>query len=261
MPFATSFDGVKLYYETYGEGAPVLFIHGGGGNTIVWYQQIPFFARKYKAIVMDLRGFKQSICPVDRIHTRHFPQDVLAILDQEKIEKVALVCQSLGAWAGLPLAVRNPERVSALFISGSPTPAYSPRTWEILKTAGATFDAGGADMRSTSIGWNRGNVASAPEMLHLYGRLKALNPPGFKATTMQAEDVKIHPADFEGYHVPTLMTGGAHDDFLTPDSHLLVSELIPGCRSYTFKDAGHSPYFETPAEFNEVLGRFLAEHA
>ncbi len=42
MPYATASDDTRIYYETYGEGAPVLFIHGGGGNTICWYQQVPF---------------------------------------------------------------------------------------------------------------------------------------------------------------------------------------------------------------------------
>ncbi|MGH7471510.1 MAG: alpha/beta fold hydrolase [Longimicrobiales bacterium] len=257
MSFATAQDGTKIYYETYGDGKPVLFIHGGGGNTIVWYQQVPIFSETHKVIVMDLRGFKSSVCPTERIHPRYFPGDVLAILDQERIEKISLVCDSLGAWAGVPLAVRNPERVHSLFISGSPTPIYSEKTWDILKTAAQTFDNGGDDLRSKSIGWNRKKIN--PTVLYLYGRLKALNPKGFKALTMQSDDVKIYPSDLIGYSVPTLMTGGSHDDFLTPDIHHLATELIPGCKSYTFQDAGHFPYFETPDEFNSVLARFLEE--
>lgn len=260
MPYATASDDTRIYYETYGDGAPVLFIHGGGGNTICWYQQVPFFARKYKVIVMDLRGFKNSPCVPERNHPRHYPADVLAILEQEGIGKVNLVCQSLGAWAGLPLAVKHPERVQTLFISGSPTPAYSPETWEILRKAGKTFDDGRHDLRSKSIGWNRKNVEARPEMLHLYGCIKALNPKGFLALTMQADDVKIHPTEFEGYRVPTLMTGGSHDDFLTPESHHLVAKLLPGSRKYTFEDSGHSPYFETPDEFNRVVLEFLDAH-
>ena len=257
MSFATSFDGVEIYYETYGEGPPVLFVHGGGGNTIVWYQQVPVFAKKYKVIVMDLRGFKNSLCPEEKIDPVHFPKDVLALLDKEGIDKVSLVCQSLGAWAGLPVAVRHSERVRCLFISGSPTPAYSERNWEVLRSSGSTFDSSGADLRSKSVGWNRQKVAEYPAMLFLYGRLKALNPKGFTAKTMQSDAVKIHPDEFVGYSVPTLMTGGSHDDFLTPESHHTVAALIPGAAVYTFKDAGHSPYFETPDEFNSVLTAFL----
>lgn len=260
MPFATAPDNVRIYYEAYGDGEPVLFIHGGGGNTICWYQQVPFFAQKYKVIVMDLRGFKHSVCPLESNHPRHYPTDVLAILDQEGIDQINLVCQSLGAWAGLPLAVKHPKRVRTLFISGSPTPAYSPKTWEILRTAGQTFDDGGSDLRSKSIGWNRANVAAKPEMLHLYSCIKALNPKGFKALTMQDDDVKIHPAEFDGYRVPTLMTGGNHDDFLTPDSHHLVAQLLPGSQKYTFENSGHSPYFETADEFNRVVAEFLDAH-
>ena len=257
MSYVTSFDGTRIYYETYGQGKPLLFIHGGGGNTICWYQQVPFFAKKYKVIVMDLRGFKNSPCPVELNHTRHYPADVLALLDHEGIDKVNLVCQSLGAWAGLPLAVKHPERVESLFISGSPTPAYSPQTWQILTNPGEHFDAAGKDLRSKSVGWNRQNVEAHPEMLHLYSCIKALNPAGFTARTMQSDDVKIHPEEFNNYKIPTLMTGGSHDDFLTPDSHHLVAALIPGASKYTFENSGHSPYFESADEFNRVLAEFL----
>ena len=55
-------ENTKLYYEVHGDGYPVFFIHGGGGNTMAFFQQVPFFARDYKVITVDLRGFKNSIC-------------------------------------------------------------------------------------------------------------------------------------------------------------------------------------------------------
>ena len=48
-------DGVQLYYEVHGEGYPLVFIHGGGGNTMAFYQQVPYFRRNYKVITVDLR--------------------------------------------------------------------------------------------------------------------------------------------------------------------------------------------------------------
>lgn len=93
-------------------------------------------------------------------------------------------------------------------------------------------------------------------MLFLHSQIKVLNPP-FNSTTVMDERVKILPADFAGYCVPTLIAGGAHDDFLNPQSHCHVASLIPGAETYTFADAGHSAYFETPDEFNAVLDAFL----
>jgi len=67
--------GVNLYYEVHGEGHPVFFVHGGGGNTMCWFQQVPFFQHHYKAITVDMRGFKQSHCAPELIHPRYFPDD------------------------------------------------------------------------------------------------------------------------------------------------------------------------------------------
>src|ERR1700741_1486711 len=67
MPHAQN-EGVKIYYEVHGGGYPLVFIHGGGGNTIAWFQQVPFFSRNYKVITVDLRGFKNSHCPPDLDH-------------------------------------------------------------------------------------------------------------------------------------------------------------------------------------------------
>lgn len=253
---------VNLYYEIHGEGHPVFFVHGGGGNTMCWFQQVPFFQRRYKAITVDMRGFKQSHCAPELVHPRYFPDDMLAIMDAEGIDRAAFVCQSLGAWAGLPLAVRHPERVSCLFITGSPTPAWSEENWHVLKTAGDTFNSGrlGGAGRGDGVGWNRKTVKERPELFFLYSQIKQLNGP-FDARTMQDDSVKLHPEDFADFSVPTFIGGGTHDDFLTPTSHLHVQTLIPGAQTYTFEDAGHSPYFETPDEFNQVAGRFLKQYA
>jgi pimeloyl-ACP methyl ester carboxylesterase len=261
MPMINTQDST-LYYEVHGEGHPVFLIHGGGGNTMCWFQQIPHFSRRFKVITVDMRGFKHSRCAPELVHPRYFPDDMRAIMAAERIDRAAFVCQSLGAWAGLPLAVRNPELVSCLFITGSPTPAWSEENWRVLTEAGETFNSGrlGSAGRDGGVGWNLKTVVERPELLFLYSQIKQLNGP-FDARTMQDDCVKLYAEDFVGYKVPTFIGGGSHDDFLTPTSHFHVSKLIPGAQCYTFENSGHSPYFETPDEFNRVADEFLSQFA
>ncbi|WP_250517907.1 alpha/beta hydrolase [Caballeronia sp. INDeC2] len=247
-----------LYYEVHGQGEPLIFVHGGGGNSMAWFQQVPHFARRFKVITVDLRGFKHSHCPPEFTHPQYFADDMRAIMDAEGIGQAAFVCQSLGAWAGLRLAVQSPERVSALFVNGSPTPAYSEENWDVITRAQGIY-LGDNSKRNTSIGWNRKTIAERPELLFLYSQIKSLNQP-FNSHTMQDESIKVYPADFEHYRVPTIIAGGAHDDFLHPKSHFHTASLIPGATTHTFPDAGHSAYFETPREFNQALDRFLETH-
>jgi pimeloyl-ACP methyl ester carboxylesterase len=254
MPVAQA-EGAKIYYEVHGEGHPVFFIHGGGGNTLAWFQQVPFFSKSFKVITVDLRGFKFSTCEPDAAHPKYFPADIRSIMKNEGIARAAFVCQSLGAWAGLPLAARHPELVSCIAINGSPTPAYSEENWRVLRSSGDIFNSGRMG-RTGAIGWSKTYPARNPAMYFLYAQLKELNRP-FDARRMQEDSVKLHPQDFANYSVPTLVAGGAHDDFLTPTHHVHVATLIPGAVTHTFPNAGHSAYFETPDEFNQAVSGFL----
>lgn len=248
----------QLYYEVHGTGYPLVFVHGGGGNSMAWFQQVPHFSRRYKVIAVDLRGFKHSYCAPEFVHPQYFADDMRAIMDAERLSDAAFVCQSLGAWAGLRLAVQSPERVSCLFVNGSPTPAYSEENWSVITRAQDIY-LGDNSKRNTSIGWNRKTVEERPALTFLYAQIKALNQP-FNSYTMQDECIKVYPKDMVGYRVPTLIAGGAHDDFLHPGSHFHTASLIPGATTHTFDDAGHSAYFETPVQFNEALDAFLGCH-
>ena len=95
--------------------------------------------------------------------------------------------------------------------------------------------------------------------MFLYPQIKGLNPH-FNSTAMMDESCKVYPAQLEGYRIPTVITGGSHDDFLNPESHFHTATLIPGAETYTFANAGHSAYFETPDEFNSVVEGFLHRH-
>ena len=251
-------ENARLYYEVHGTGYPLFFIHGGGGNTMAFFQQVPYFQTNYKVITVDLRGFKNSICAPEFVHPQYFAGDMRAIMDAEGLPHAAFCCQSLGAWAGLRLAVQSPERVSCLFVNGSPTPAYSEQNWKVMERANPIF-LGDDFKRGTGVGWNRATLANNPALVFLYTQIKALNP-SFNSFTMADESVKVYPADLAGYKIPTIICGGAHDDFLNPESHFHSASLIPGCETHTFADAGHSAYFEIADEFNEVLAGWLQRH-
>ena len=70
-----------IYYEAHGDGPPVVFAHGGGGNTLEWFQQMPAFTKRYRCILFDHRGWGRSRCDVDDIDPRYFPGDVFAVMD------------------------------------------------------------------------------------------------------------------------------------------------------------------------------------
>ncbi len=88
-------NGIKIWYAEFGQGAPIILLHGGLANSNYWGNQVPVLAEHYRVIVMDT--------------------DVIALMDFLKIDKAAVVGWSDGAILGLDIAINHPERLTKLF--------------------------------------------------------------------------------------------------------------------------------------------------
>src|SRR5260221_11382730 len=97
MP-VVSHEGAELYYEVHGEGPAIAFPHGSGGNTLIWWQQVPHFAKARRGLVYDHRGWGRSRCAPDALQPRHFAGDRAAILDHARSDKIDLACPCTAGW-------------------------------------------------------------------------------------------------------------------------------------------------------------------
>ena len=254
MPFVER-EGAALYWEEHGSGSPVVFAHGAGGNTLIWWQQIPYFAARHRAILFDHRGFGRSRCAEADVDARHFPDDLLAILDAAKVERAALVCQSMGGFTGLRFAVEYPKRVSALVLAGTAGGAATPlvdRDHELV------IERAPKTPRLEKV-LAREFIRSQPELSGLYALVNALNPPE------RAESIgatlwrhRVPPAPIAALSVPTLLLVGTEDWFFRVGTISDLAARIPGARMHVFEGVGHSTYFEAPEDFNRIVGDFLA---
>ena len=121
-----SLDGAKLYYEIYGQGDPLVLIHGNGGNIAYMKPQIEFFARKYKVIVMDCRGRGKSELGSDSLTYMQMTKDIAGILDYLHIDSTHVVGRSDGGILALMLAINYPEKVKkAVAFAANLTPDTS----------------------------------------------------------------------------------------------------------------------------------------
>lgn len=259
MPYIDVPDA-RLSYDVTGEGPLLVFVHGAGANSTVFFQQVAHFAKSYRVLCMDMRGFGRSQCNAETFHQRYFPDDLARILDVEADGPCGLVCQSMGAWAGLPLAVREPDRVAALVLSGSPTPAYGPHHASLTNVSNTFRRAGaGEQIAPTQLGFSERFVTERPDLIALYQILARQNQK-VDTSHITDEELRLLPEHFTGYSVPTMVMGGLQNKLLGGETHKIAASFIPGSEVYTFTDSGHSSYFEEPAHYNRIVEEFFRKH-
>jgi len=252
MPMIES-AGAEIYYEAVGSGPAILFAHGAGGNAASWWQQVPHFRADHRVITFDHRGFGRSRCAPELFAAHHFDTDALAILDAEGIDRADVVCQSMGGWTGVRLAVNAPERVRALVLGNTPGAIYTDALREQMR--GLVARPADGDLTAMTLGapFRDGN----PDGAYLYSALTAFNVTPMPLAALMARDAFVSaPRPFP---VPVLMIASDLDVTFPPALLRQTATLIEAQFSLV-EGAGHSTYFERPATFNALVRDFLTRH-
>ncbi len=120
MPYATADDGVKLYYEETGAGAPVIFVHEFAGDHRSWETQLRHFGRRYHALAYNARGYPPSDVPEDagKYSQNRAADDIAAVLDHLQLSRAHIVGLSMGGFATLHFGFRHAPRARSLTVGG-----------------------------------------------------------------------------------------------------------------------------------------------
>jgi len=134
-------NGVKIYYEIYGEGTPLILLHGNGGSIKSRSPFIGEFSKKYKVIAIDSRCHGKSDCPTQYLTYEQMSEDVYGLLNELKIDSAFVWGHSDGAILGLLLAIHHPEKVKKLLATGAnlrpDTSAIDPGLLPLLDIMGS----------------------------------------------------------------------------------------------------------------------------
>jgi pimeloyl-ACP methyl ester carboxylesterase len=112
---------IQMYYAVYGQGEPLIMLHGGLGHSDVWGNQIPVFAQHFKVICADSRGHGRSTRSAQPYSYALMASDVVALMDYLKIDKASIIGWSDGGIIGIDIAINHPERLNRLFAFGANT--------------------------------------------------------------------------------------------------------------------------------------------
>jgi pimeloyl-ACP methyl ester carboxylesterase len=232
---------IQMYYAVYGEGDPVLLIHGGLAHADVWGFQVPALAQDHKVIVADSRGHGRSTRSEQPFGYKLMADDYLALLDHLGIDKVALIGWSDGGVIGLDIAIRHPERLSGLYAVGA---NYVP---EGIKETFATDPTFNAAMERTSGDYAR--LSPTP------GEFDAFVE---QISQMWATQPHYTKEQLQAIPVRTVIFSGDHDEAIKLEHTEEMAELIPNARLEIMKDASHFAMWQQPEAFNASVQNFLA---
>lgn len=120
MSFIKTDDNVELFYESTGEGEPIIFVHEFAGDYRSWEPQVNYFSRYNRCITYNARGYYPSDVPKEEISysQERAWKDIICIMDQLDIEKAHIVGLSMGGFATLHFGINEPERAKSLVIAG-----------------------------------------------------------------------------------------------------------------------------------------------
>jgi pimeloyl-ACP methyl ester carboxylesterase len=112
-------NGINLYYETYGSGKPLVFLHGNGGSIKSARNKIEYFKKYFNVIAIDSRGHGKSVDPAPHLSYVQMAKDVSLLLDSLHLDSVYVSGQSDGGILGLLLAINHPKKVSKVVTFGA----------------------------------------------------------------------------------------------------------------------------------------------
>ncbi|MBB3542333.1 MULTISPECIES: alpha/beta hydrolase [unclassified Rhizobium] len=232
---------IEMYYAEYGEGEPMLFIHGGLGSADVWGYQVAEFARDHRVIVADSRGHGRSTRSQQPFGYDLMTSDYVALLDYLKLDKVTLVGWSDGGIIGIDMAMKNPEKLTRV----------------VAQAANVTTDGVKADVMNNKTFSDYINAAG-----ETYKRLSP-TPNEYDAFVTQISGMwGSQPAwtadDLSKIKVPVTLAIGDHDEAVKVDHTEMMAKQIPGSKLVILKDASHFAMLQDPEGYNAMIRDAMA---
>jgi len=234
-------NGIKLWYAAFGQGQPVVLLHGGLANANYWGNQVRALLPRYRVIVMDSRGHGRSTRDGRPFGYDLMATDVIGLMDFLHIKTAAIVGWSDGAIIGLDIALHHPERLTKLF-------AF----------AANSDPSGVADIASSPV--FNAYIARAEKE---YERLSP-TPSEYKTFLAQIEKMwETQPNwtadDLKRIAVPTWIVDADHDEAIKRENTEFMAANIPGAGLLLQPEVSHFSFLQDPQQFSADVLHFL-EH-
>jgi pimeloyl-ACP methyl ester carboxylesterase len=245
------------FEDTGGNGPALVFIHGFPLAGAMWKGQLEAVRGKCRAIAYDVRGFGKSPAGDGQYAFEAFVDDLLALLDQLKLEKAALCGMSMGGYVALRAVEKAPGRVSALMLCDTRSEADDNAS-KLRRAAAISMvqSKGPAALLDAFLP----SIVASPAGLAEAKRISALNGSvGLCGSLLAMASRTDTTESLSKIAVPTLVVGGEKDALMPPEVARGLASRIPGARCEIIAGAGHLSNLDQPEQFNKLLLEFVSK--
>jgi 3-oxoadipate enol-lactonase len=251
-----------LFVEDFGSGPLMLFMHGFSFDSRMWQPQLDFFARDYRVLAYDARGFGRSSLPGNAPWSP--AGDLSAVLDEVAADPAILVAHSMAAIAACDFCRQSPGRIKALILVSPSAAGY--RWPEIFMAQWAAYqDLAAVDMDAARNAWlgselftrSGDNALVAQQMRVMIDRYSGWHWQQKKPVSTSA----LAPSTPQQLDLPVLLINGSDDAPAFLDCARVLAGRIGASRQLLIDDADHMCNMEQPVVFNRKLAAFIASLA
>ena len=269
MPTVTVSD-ISIYYETHGEGEPLLLVMGYGGNCRWWNTQIPSLSQEYRVVAFDNRGAGRSDKPDVPYTIEMMAADTAGLLEALAIDAAHIYGVSMGGMIAQELTLRHPDKVISLIL-GCTTPGGPNSILADAETLTFLFDTERRkrltqeeDARETlPYLFTQEFMDKNPELMD-----------AVVASMLEYDVTPIHGYQRQGEAImrfnaydrlteikaPTLVIAGTADRLIPVENSRLLASRIPDAELVILEDVGHGFFTEALEEASKAVLAFLGRH-
>ena len=265
---------LQLHYETYGQGNPIIFLHGLGGSLYTWRHLVKPLAPHYRLILFDLKGAGESPKPYDDKYSMFDQAELIyRFIHQNDLQQVTLVGHSFGGGVALLVALkltqRDPARLSRLILID--TIAYPQKLPGVIRM-----------LRMPVLGWL--GLHLIPDKTKVYDLMETLY---YDDSKINWEDVLVYAAPlaspgakyafqqtarqilpdhideitsmYPQILVPTLVIWGREDKIIPLENGVRLHRALRNSQLVVIERCGHDPPDEQPEKLREIMQKFLKD--
>lgn len=256
-------DDIQIYYESYGQGEPIVFISGFNGDHMIWKQMAACLSNQYQTIVFDNRGAGQSDAPDAPYTVEMMAADTVSLCRTLGLDKCHFVGLSMGGCIAQTIALNYPEQVrSATLVNTFSKIDSGFKLFAQARLDCFQFPSLQEAMLKMGLSWSFSDeFLSQESTVNAIVEASSFNPYPMTETGYRHQLhalCSFNSTEWLNQINPRCLVIGSDRDKIVPEMHMqMLAHTIPNGQYHGFSKVGHMPHIEQPVLFEKVLRDFI----